>query len=172
MITKNTILRSPWLWTPAQKDGIFRDQENLALDENTNISALSPMSSASMANIPTCGFPVLNARERDKMFYMVSTVETYSSHIPGFPSLEYLNHIVEAFFVRHSYQVDNWIHIPSLSLSDIIPEYLIALVVAGSTVISVPAIWKMGLALQDVVRNKIGELVRALRLQCGMYHCD
>ena len=150
-------IRSPWLWTPALKDHVFRDHEHLAIDDNTTISSLSPMSSV---NVPSCGFPRLNAGARDKMYYTVSTVDKYSKQSPEFPSLENLNHIVEAFFLRQSYQVDNWIHVASLSLSDVIPEFLIALVIAGSAVISVPAIWKMGLALQDVVRVKIGELVR------------
>ena len=154
--------RSPWLWTPAFKDRIFGDQEHLALDDNTTVSSLSPMS---LGNVPSCGFPSLNSGDRDKMFYMVSTVDKYSNHIPEFPSLENLNNIVEAFFLRQSYQVDNWIHVASLSLSDVIPEFLIALVVAGSTVISVPAIWKLGLALQDVLRAKIGELVRSINGQ-------
>ncbi|KAM3071816.1 hypothetical protein ACMFMG_009673 [Clarireedia jacksonii] len=149
--------RSPWLWTPVQRDTVFRDGENLGLDDSS-ISALTPRSPASNHNIPSCGFPTINFSMRDKMYYVVSTMDRYTGRIPPFPSLTVINHVIEAFFMRQTYQIDNWIHVPSMMSQDIIPELLISLVLAGSTVISVPAIWKMGLVLQDVVRVKIGEL--------------
>jgi hypothetical protein len=36
--------RSPWIWTPAQKDHALRDGENLTLDEGSITSALTPKS--------------------------------------------------------------------------------------------------------------------------------
>jgi hypothetical protein len=152
--------RSPWLWTPAHRDRILRDDENLTLNESSITSALTPRSSGLAPNVPSCGFPTITAAMRDKMYHLVSTMNRYSSRIPGFPSLDVINHVVEAFFVGQTYQVDNWIHVPSMTSSDFIPELGLALVVAGSTVILLPAIGKMGLVLQDVVRVKLGELVR------------
>ena len=156
--------RSPWLWTPAPRDFVLSDGESLTLDEGSVSSALTPRSSSSVPNVPSCGFPTISSAMRDRMYYLVSTMTIYTSRIPDFPSLEVINHVVEYFFVRQTYQVDNWIHVPSMSLSNFIPELGLALVIAGSTVISVPAIWKMGLVLQDVLRVKIGELVRNILL--------
>lgn len=150
--------RSPWLWTPRQLDHALQDGENLTLDEDSMSSALTPNCSGLTANIPSCGFPTIKSADRDKMFYLVATMDKYTNRIPNFPSLDIINHIVEAFFVRQTYQVDNWIHIPSVL--EFIPELGLAMVVAGSAVIAVPAIWKMGLVLHDVARIKLGELVR------------
>jgi hypothetical protein len=154
--------RSPWLWTPRQLDHVLQDGENLTLDEDSISSALTPCSSGLTPNVPSCGFPTIKPAMRDKMFYLVATMDKYTNRAIEFPSLDVINHVVEAFFVRQTYQVDNWIHIPSVSLSEFIPELGLAMVIAGSAVIAVPAIWKMGLVLQDVVRVKLGELVSTL----------
>ncbi|KFZ04650.1 hypothetical protein V501_09106 [Pseudogymnoascus sp. VKM F-4519 (FW-2642)] len=148
--------RSPWLWTPRQLDRALQDGENLTLDEDSMSSALTPNSSGLAPNVPSCGFPTIKSGIRDKMFYLVATMDKYTNRIPDFPSVDVINHVVEAFFVRQTYQVDNWIHIPSVL--EFIPELGLAMVVAGSAVIAVPAIWKMGLVLQDVIRVKLGEM--------------
>lgn len=161
--------RSPWLWTPASRDGVLRDgEDHLALAEGSVSSALTPKPLGLTPNVPSCGYPVFSATTRDKMYYLVATMAKYNDRVPDFPSLDIVNHIMEAFFVKQSYQVDNWIHVPSLSPAEIIPHLGLAMVIAGSTVISVPAIWKMGLVLQDVVRVKLGELVRSFKSEIGI----
>jgi hypothetical protein len=161
--------RSPWLYTPAQRDCTLRDGADLALDEDSISSLLTPRPTGPMVNIPSCGFPTIRPVMCDKMYHLVATMTKYTSHVPDFPSLDIINNIVEAFFVRQAYQVDNWIHVPSMVLPEVIPELGLALVIAGSTVISVPAIWKMGLVLQDVVRVKLGEVVRDLMSKSGQH---
>lgn len=151
--------RSPWLWTPAHKDHLLNNQENLAVDEENIATTLTPGSSISFPGTQSDEFPSIDARLRDRMFYLVSTMNKFTHRVPDFPSLDILNHVIRAFFIRQSYQVDNWIHLPTLSVKDAHPEFLLALVTAGSTVISIPAIWKMGLVLQDVVRITIGDMV-------------
>ncbi|PVH82824.1 hypothetical protein DL98DRAFT_413922, partial [Cadophora sp. DSE1049] len=152
--------RSPWLWTPAQKDRILNDQDKwvLAVDEENISTTLTPGSTISIPGCQSYESPSIDARLRDRMFYLVCNMNKFTQGVPDFPSLEILNHVIKAFFVKQSYQVDNWIHVPTLSAAESHPEFLLALVTAGSTVISVPAIWKMGLVLQDVVRVTIGDL--------------
>ncbi|KAH9218661.1 hypothetical protein DL95DRAFT_434210 [Leptodontidium sp. 2 PMI_412] len=150
--------RSPWLWTPAHKDRLLNDQDNLAVDEENISSTLTPGSTISIPGSQSYESPSIDARLRDRMFSLVCNMNKFIQRVPDFPSLDILNHVIRAFFVKQSYQVDNWIHIPTLSAADSHPEFLLALVAAGSTVISIPAIWKMGLVLQDVVRITIGEL--------------
>ena len=130
--------RSPWLWTPEQRDCVLGMEENLALDEGSISSALTPRSPNMMPNVPSCGFPKVKPVMRDKMYYLVSTMKEYTNKIPNFPPLGVLDHVVEAFFIRQTYQVDNWIHVPSILRSEPDPEFMMALVIAGSTVISVP----------------------------------
>ncbi|KAK0127676.1 hypothetical protein ONS96_007195 [Cadophora gregata f. sp. sojae] len=150
--------RSPWLWTPAQKDRLLIDQDNLAVDEENISTTLTPGSTGSLPGYQNYESPTIDARLRDRMFYLVCNLNKFTQGVPDFPSLEILNHVIKAFFVKQSYQVDTWIHVPTLSAADSHPEFLLGLVSAGSTVISVPAIWKMGLVLQDVVRITIGDL--------------
>ena len=152
--------RSPWLWTPAQEDHILSGQNNLALDEDSMTTDLSPSSRAQTNDFTSYGSLCIDAGLRDKMFYLVATMNSkYTKIIPKFPSLELLNHIIGAYFVQQSYQFDVWIHLPTIVLGDVHPEFLLALIVAGSSMIAVPAIWKLGLVLQDVVRFTVGELV-------------
>lgn len=151
--------RSPWLWTPATRDYILRDGEDLTIDEGSVCSALSsPMSFPVHAANGT--FPVLNATKRDEMYYLISTMTTYTRRIPKIPSLDILNRLIEAFLVRHASQIDHWLHVPNMSWFEVIPELNLALVIGGSTTISIPSICKLGHLLQDVVRVKLGELVR------------
>ncbi|KAF7891125.1 uncharacterized protein EAF02_001450 [Botrytis sinoallii] len=144
--------RSPWLWTPASTDHILRDRDNLAVDEENISLNLSPNGAR-----PYEHFSITSSL-RDKMFHLVSTTNKYASGIPSFPSLDLLNCTIEAFFCQQSNQDDNWIHTPTIYLKDAQPELLIAIVAVGSTAISLPAVWRMGLALQDVVRLSVSEL--------------
>lgn len=145
--------RSPWLWTPASTDHILRDRDNLAVDEENISLNLSPSGSRPHEHLS------ITSSLRDKMFHLVSTANKYASGIPSFPSLDLLNCTIEAFFCQQSNQDDNWIHTPTIYLKDVQPELLIAIVAVGSTAISLPAVWRMGLALQDVVRFSVSELV-------------
>ncbi len=153
--------RSPWLWTPAQKDHQLSDSENLALDEVRISSGLTPSSTASLPVDLLTQNPHLDAGLRDGMFALVlkMTMNMSAPSVPMFPPLEILNYILHIFFVRQSYQVDHWIHAPTFSAEKSRPHLIMALISAGSTFISVPAVWKMGLALQEVVRLAVAELV-------------
>ncbi|TGO62073.1 hypothetical protein BCON_0022g00100 [Botryotinia convoluta] len=144
--------RSPWLWTPAPTDHNLRDRDNLAVDEENISLNLSPNSARPHEHLS------ITSSLRDKMFHLVSTANKYASGIPSFPSLDLLNCIIEAFFCQQINQDDNWIHTPTIYLKDVQPELLIAIVAIGSTAISLPAVWRMGLALQDVVRLNVSEL--------------
>ncbi|ESZ93895.1 hypothetical protein SBOR_5716 [Sclerotinia borealis F-4128] len=150
--------RSPWLWTPASTDHVLRDRDNLAIDEETIALKITSNNSSPMSNSKSHEHLSITCSLRDTMFHLVSTTNRYASGIPSFPSLDLLNYMTEAFFYRQSNQADNWIHTPKFMMKGIAPELLIAIVAAGSTVISVPAVWKMGLVLQDVVRVSVGEL--------------
>jgi hypothetical protein len=156
--------RSPWLWTPAQKDHQLSDSENLALDEVSITSGLTPSSTSSFSVEKSTQNPHLDASLRDRMFALVLkiTMNNSAKSVPTFPPLDILNHILHIFFVRQSYQVDHWIHAPTFSAAKVCPHLIMALVSAGSTFISVPAVWKMGLALQEVVRLAVAELVSDL----------
>lgn len=152
--------RSPWLWTPAQKDHQLSDQENLAQDEVSISTGLTPSFTASFSIDTLTQNLHLDANLRDDIFALVLKMTMNSAKsLPTFPPLDILNHILHIYFVQQSYQVDHWIHAPTFSAAKSRPYLLMALISAGSTFISVPAVWKMGLALQEVVRLAVADLV-------------
>jgi len=149
--------RSPWLWTPAQKDNNAVDQQDLALDKQQLSTSLTPSSALGAGDID--GAPFLDVDSRDRMYALTVSTNRTGRPVPGFPSLDILNHLLQVYFLRESYQVDNWIHLATFKATDCHPQFLIALVSAGSTLISVPSIWKMGLALQEIARITTGQYV-------------
>lgn len=151
--------RSPWLWTPSQGDHVLRDQRDLEVDGESISSALSPAFNSRRVQSEGCVFPPISTNLRDRMFYLVSATNKYANGSISFPSLDILNNVIEAFFTRQNHQIDTWIHVPTISLKTVCPEFLIALVMGGSAVISIPSIWKMGLVLFDVIRVTVGDLV-------------
>jgi hypothetical protein len=157
---REAFARSPWLFNPALRDYIFRDAEDLTLDENNISSALSLFWSITPDTLSN-ELPVFNTAKRDEMHYLISTVNTYTHRIPRFPSLDILNDLARAFLTRHASQIDSWLHMPMLRSSETISELNLALIMSGSTVGSISSLSKLGHVLQDVVRVKLGELVRS-----------
>ena len=157
---REAFARSPWLFNPALRDHIFRDAEDLSLDENNISSALSAFWNLTPDTL--CSeLPIFNTAKRDDMHYLLSTMSTYTRRIPRFPSIDILNGLARAFLTRHVSQIDNWLHISMLRSPETISELNLALIMGASTVISISSMCKLGHVLQDVVRVKLGELVRS-----------
>jgi hypothetical protein len=149
--------RSPWVWNPTQKDQAMNDSSNLNLDEESIPSVLTPASpAASMDEFTSC---CINSKMRDQMLGLLFTLRKTANQVPSFPSLNLLNSIIQIYFVQASFFVDHFIHAATLNPEKTLPQLFIAIVSAGSTLISTPAIWKMGLALQEVVRHTVAEFV-------------
>jgi hypothetical protein len=148
--------RSPWLWTPAPKDRALSDQSDLTIHEDQLEAGLSPSSIAGHKSFDHINLDYL---ARDRMLTLVVSTNRDGKAVPGFPHLDLLNQLLQNYFVRESYLHTSWIHIPSFDPTKCPPHLLIALVSAGSTLVSVPTIWKLGLALQEIARVTIAELV-------------
>ncbi|KAL3422099.1 C6 transcription factor [Phlyctema vagabunda] len=148
--------RSPWLYRPTSNDHALNDQANLALDEEAIPSALTPSSPESnLAEFASCR---INPKTRDKMLSVLFSVRKGQNQVPSFPSLALLNNIIQVFFVQESYRVDSFIHTGTFEPPGSIPQLILAIISAGSTLISIPAIWKMGVALQEIVRHSVADL--------------
>lgn len=147
--------RSPWLWTPTQKDQALNDQDNLNLDEESIPSVLTPDSPAiRLDDFASCS---IDSRVRDKMLGLLYTLRKTPTQVPSFPSLALLNSIIQVYFVQESFRVDQMIHSATFDSKNALPQLLVAIVSAGSTLISTPAIWRLGLALQEVVRHTVAD---------------
>jgi hypothetical protein len=150
--------RSPWLWKPTQNDQALNDQHNLHVDEDSIPSVLTPASPATNGDMFTsCS---IDYKQRDQMVSLLFTLRKTPNKSPSLPSLALLNSIIQVYFVQESFRVDHLIHAGTFTPSAALPQLLLSIVSAGSTLISTPAIWKMGLALQEVVRHTLGDYVR------------
>jgi hypothetical protein len=151
--------RSPWLWTPTEKDQALNDQQNLNVDEDTIPAVLTPASSPPMPRSEEFASCCIGYRQRDQMLSMVLTVHKFLRQAPRFPSLSLLNSIIQVYFDQERLLMDGLIHTGTFSPSKTLPQLLLAIVSGGATLISTPAIWKMGLALQEVVRHAVADYV-------------
>lgn len=155
--------RSPWIWTPTQKDQALNDQHHLNLDEEVIPAVLTPASSpaASGNQFASC---YIDNQQRDQMLSLLFSLPKSPRPAARFPSLTLLNSVIQVYFMQESFQFDSLIHIESFSPSKTLPQLLLAIVSAGSTLIAIPAIWKMGLALQEIVRHTVAGYVSYLKL--------
>jgi hypothetical protein len=145
--------RSPWLWTPTKADQTMIDQQDLNLDEENIPAVLTPASPAARTNeFASC---CIHHKERDKMLSLLFAMPAAPTKSPYLPSLTLLNSIVQVYFVQESFKVDQLIHVGTFDPSKALPQLLTAIVASGSSLISTPAIWKMGLALQEVIRHSV-----------------
>lgn len=145
--------KSPWLWTPSKQDHAYSNHSQLAIDE-ANIMASPEITSPGeviQQPLPT----ISDHGARDEMLQMIIQFSKSAIKIRSFPSHNLLNVLMQAFFVKDSASVDSWIHMASFSPNKCRTELLAGLISAGSTMFAVPNIWKMGLALQDIVKLAI-----------------
>ena len=138
------------------------DQQDLNLDEDNIPAVLTPASpAASIDEFTSC---CIHHKERDKMLSLLFAIPAApTSKSPYLPSLNLLNSIIQVYFVQESFKVDQLIHVGTFDPSKTLPQLLTAIVAAGSSFISTPAIWKMGLALQEVVRHSCANYVSCRR---------
>lgn len=144
--------RSPWLWTPANQDHAYAEGKQLALDEAQVLQS----STVPYTRQPSFQAPSISqAAARDEMLSMVLQFSTSNFKIRCFPSLSLLNSLMQAFFVRQNDSPDSFIHVGTFSPDTDRSEHLAGVVAAGSALFAVANVWKMGLALQEIVRLSV-----------------
>jgi hypothetical protein len=155
--------RSPWLWEPNSKDRKGEGHDALHMDEES--IAHSP----AYEKILALGASrlKLDSAKRDRLFALVLGQLKDPTKIPSFPSLDLLSYLLQTYFVQAEHQIDSHIHYPSFEPSKAQTELIAAIISTGATMISVPAIWKFGFGLQEVVRIGLANLVSGCELQAS-----
>lgn len=151
--------RSPWLWTPAAIDHVHKDHANLMVDRDHFESSIASLSSTTPRSALESATSYIDSSLRDRIFALVLTTVKPSKITPAFPSLDLLDYILQNFFIRDEQVLDSFIHKPTFSAHDARIELVISIISAGAMSVSVPDVWKMGLALQDIVRVTVAALV-------------
>jgi hypothetical protein len=147
--------RSPWLWEPDSRDFGGSDAQDMHVDEDS--IAQSPAFD-SLVTRPARNLRMSTAT-RDRLFTIVLAENKNPSKVPSFPSLDLLNYLLQAYFVREQYQMDSYIHAASFRPDEALSELLAAVIATGSLFISLPTVWQFGLALQEIVRQRLETIV-------------
>lgn len=150
--------RSPWLWDPKKEDYVQQQKEGLHIDEQS--ISQSP-AFGKLMDRPSRRLK-MTAHQRDRIFSIVLAQNKDPSKVPSFPTLDLLNYLLQAHFVQDEHQFDSWIHPASFDPENALPELLAAIISSGASFISVPAIWQFGLAMHEVVRLGVSDLVSLL----------
>ncbi|KAF4950878.1 hypothetical protein FSARC_13078 [Fusarium sarcochroum] len=151
------------MWEPSQRDHI-----------NSNIKALSVLGESPQDTIEVAGleassqqFSPLSIGLRDQMMLLALNhckPESKFAIIRAFPTPEILSKLVESFFSHHRVQTDSWLHAPSFEPNQQGPEFLLAIVNAGTTFADSKILHSLGFALHEVVRLSLPNMFEASNL--------
>lgn len=154
--------RSTWIWNPTQNDQTMRGQDDHHLDERSISSLLTPTPNSPMVNGNDFASCCMTTHRRDQILGILHTLRRDSTQFPSLPTLPLLNEIIQVYFLYSNNWIDHMVHAASFDGANALPQLLLSIIAAGSALISIPAIWKMGLALQEVVRVAVGEFVSCI----------
>lgn len=143
------------LWVPERNQHAFSEHENITLDEHNMDFASSPhMPCSSNVVIPDR----LSTGARDRIFQLVSKTARSQITIPSFPSADCVDKLIKVGIAKRT-ETDAWIHPYTFESESARPEYLTALVSAGCVCFGIPSVNRTGLALQEIVRVALNNLV-------------
>lgn len=154
-------------WIPERNSHAFSEHDNITLDErNVDLASSPHMPCSSNVVIPD----QLSAGARDRIFQLVSKTARSQITIPSFPSADCIDKLIKVGIAKRT-ETDAWIHPYIFESETSRPEFLTALVAAGCVCFGIPSVSRTGLALQEIVRVALNNLVSIDRrikvsLQC------
>lgn len=151
--------RSIWRWEPDRKDHAHAEQFNLSLPYK-DMHSLEPRHG------PDVFDQTLEQISRDQILAMLlrdCEPSNISCVVACFPPAELLDSLMHSFRseVRRT---DSWIHLPTFRAQSQRPELNAIVVAAGAVLSGVPALRKLGFAMQEAVRLAIPTIVSPLHL--------
>lgn len=150
-------LRSPWLFMPVAQDHAYAESQALSVDERQ--LAQSPEVRQARQPPPSPVPRPMEAAARDAILAMAIQFSKATATIRSFPSCDLLNIFMQAFFVHEASRMDPWVHAATFHPDRCRTELLAAIVACGSTLFAAAKVWKMGLALQEVVKLAVRSAV-------------
>jgi hypothetical protein len=147
--------KSIWQWNPVQQDHAHAEQVNLSLS-GKDMQTLEPRHGPDVLD------QTLEQTSRDKILAMLLSgckPSNISRVVASFPSAELLDSLMHSFFRSEVHRTDSWIHLPTFSVQSQRPELNGIVVAAGAVRSDVPALRKLGFAIQEAVRLAIPKVV-------------
>ncbi|KAF8533317.1 hypothetical protein BDD12DRAFT_865906 [Trichophaea hybrida] len=145
--------KSQWRWTPNQKDRGNSELGNLSIPPTVN------------PKIRVMNWRAVPGRldhvARDRILAVLLTTCDFGDRlqaISSLPSAEMLDNLMNLYFYNQQQSIDTWIHPGTFQPSTVSPELLAAVVAAGAVLTTVPAVRKLGYALQEAVRIALPKL--------------
>jgi hypothetical protein len=147
--------KSLWQWKPGQQDGNHAEQANLSLP-------IKDMQSLDLRSGPDVLDQTLEQMSRDQILAMLLSrckPANMARIVESFPSAELLNSLMHSFFRFEVRRTDSWIHIPTFRVQSQRPTFNGMVVAAGAVLSGVPALRKLGFALQEAVCIALRQIV-------------
>jgi hypothetical protein len=152
--------KSIWQWEPGQKDGNHAEQANLSLP-------IKDMQSLDLRSGPDVLDQTLEQMSRDQILAMLLSCckpANIARIVESFPSAELLDSLMHSFFRCEVRRTDSWIHIPTFRVQSQRPTFNGMVVAAGAVLSGVPALRKLGFALQEAVHIALRQIVSSQHL--------
>lgn len=141
--------KSPWLWTPVRHDHAYAEGSQLSVNE---VQVMESPEMQELSGSDDVLPKMMDSATRDEMLSLVLKFSSSNVRIRSFPSFRLLNVLIQAFFVKENASVTPWLHTATFDPDSARGELLAGIVAAGAILFAVPTIWKMGLALQEIVK--------------------
>lgn len=141
--------KSPWLWTPVRHDHAYAEGSQLSVNE---VQVMESPEMQELSGADDMLPKMMDSATRDEMLSLVLKFSSSNVRIRSFPSFRLLNILMQAFFVKENASVTPWLHTATFDPDSVRVELLAGIVAAGAILFAVPNIWKMGLALQEIVK--------------------
>ncbi|KAF4625093.1 hypothetical protein G7Y89_g13079 [Cudoniella acicularis] len=147
--------KSLWCWTPALRDrrpSFALPQEDMGSPENHFPSHIQIVNEK------------LGAGARDKLVAMVlqtcDRVE-FPKVMSSFPTVDFLEALMQSFLASHVAQRDSWIHLPTMRIETQRPELIGGFISAGAFLSTSLTIRKLGFAIHEAVRTSFSKTFEA-----------
>ena len=146
-----------WRWDPTLKDPSLLKQQDLRLPPDTSRRRIAPLGGRTLEE-------KLNSRMRDMIVRLVvDCCETDAQHyLPSwdkwnatFPSVELLDALIQFCLYAPLAGTSLLFHLPTMSIRDARPELVMGLVAMGAIMTPDAALRKLGMALQEVLRQSL-----------------
>jgi hypothetical protein len=147
--------KSIWGWKPVQQDHAHAEQVNLSLPYK-DMQSLEPRHGPDVLD------QTLEQISRDEILAMLLSgckPPNVSRVVTSFPSAELLDSLMHSFFRSEVHRTDSWIHLPTFRVQSQRPILSGIVVAAGAVLSGVPALRKLGFAIQEAVRLAISQIV-------------
>jgi hypothetical protein len=147
--------RSLWRWAPQKQEHGYAEQVNLSIP-------YKDMQNLETRLAPEMLYHKIEQNSRDQILAMLLSgcqPSEVSRVVTSFPSAEMLNSLMHIFFQSELSRTDSYIHIPTFRPQSQRPEFNGIVVAAGAVLSKVPAVRKLGFAIQEAVRLGVARIV-------------